>query len=99
MPTPLSSRGSTVSVVVAARNEARNIAFGLQNLPVGVEELILVDGHSADDTIAVAQRLLPGIRVVRQARRGKGNALVAGFQATTGRLHRHDRRRRLDGSG
>jgi glycosyltransferase involved in cell wall biosynthesis len=84
MPTPLSSRGSTVSVVVPARNEARNIAFVLQNLPVGIEELILVDGHSADDTIAAAERLLPGIRVVRQARRGKGNALAAGFQAATG---------------
>lgn len=80
----LSKRSSTVSVVVPARNEARNVAFVFDNLPVGVDEVILVDGNSVDDTIAVAQRARPDVRVVRQARRGKGNALAAGFHAATG---------------
>jgi glycosyltransferase involved in cell wall biosynthesis len=49
-----------------------------------VDEVILVDGGSTDDTIAVAQRLIPGVRVVRQNRKGKGNALACGFAAAKG---------------
>lgn len=72
-----------VSVVIPAKNEARNLEAVLPELPL-VHEVILVDGHSVDDTVAVAQRLLPGVRIVRQTRRGKGNALACGFAAATG---------------
>jgi glycosyltransferase involved in cell wall biosynthesis len=73
----------SVSVVIPARNEAKNIGFVLQGLPANVDEVILVDGNSVDDTIAVARGLYPGIVVVHQTRRGKGNALAAGFAACT----------------
>jgi glycosyltransferase involved in cell wall biosynthesis len=43
-----------------------------------------VDGHSVDDTVAVARRLRPDVRVVPQTRTGKGNALACGFAAATG---------------
>ncbi|HEX5202461.1 glycosyltransferase family 2 protein [Paractinoplanes rhizophilus] len=72
-----------VSVVVPALNEARNLPYVLARLPE-VDEVILVDGGSTDDTVGVARRLMPGIRVVRQNRRGKGNALACGFAAATG---------------
>lgn len=49
-----------------------------------MHEVILVDGHSADDTVAVARGLRPDVRVVMQTRRGKGNALACGFAASTG---------------
>jgi glycosyltransferase involved in cell wall biosynthesis len=49
-----------------------------------VDQIILVDGGSVDDTVAVAVRLWPSVRVVRQNRRGKGNALACGFKAATG---------------
>ena len=81
---PMSNRSSTISVVVPARNEAKNIPFVFDNLPLGVDEVILVDGNSVDDTIAVAERVRPDVKVVRQVRRGKGNALAAGFHAATG---------------
>jgi len=74
----------SVTVVIPARNEARNIGYVLDRLPAGVQEVILVDGSSEDDTIAVARSCYPGIVVVRQTRRGKGNALAAGFAASTG---------------
>jgi glycosyltransferase involved in cell wall biosynthesis len=45
-----------------------------------------VDGHSTDDTVTVAERLYPGIRVVHQQGRGKGNALQAGFAAAKGEI-------------
>jgi glycosyltransferase involved in cell wall biosynthesis len=53
-------------------------------LPAGLHEVILVDGASLDDTVAVARQLLPSVRIVKQSRKGKGNALACGFAAATG---------------
>jgi glycosyltransferase involved in cell wall biosynthesis len=72
----------SVAVVVPALNEARNLPHVFAKLPP-VDELILVDGGSSDDTVAVARRLRPEVRVVRQNRKGKGNALACGFAAAT----------------
>jgi hypothetical protein len=73
-----------VSVVIPARNEARNLPHVLDALPPGLHEVILVDGHSVDGTIEVARRARPDIKIVHQARRGKGNALACGFAVVTG---------------
>lgn len=73
----------TITIIVPALNEARNLEVVLPMLPP-VHEVILVDGHSVDDTIEVARRVLPQITVVSQTRRGKGNALACGFLAATG---------------
>lgn len=81
--TTVRPRDPKVSVVIPARNEARNLEIILPQLPP-VHEVILVDGHSVDDTIATAQRLLPEVRIVHQTRKGKGNALACGFEAVTG---------------
>ncbi|HEY8318223.1 MAG TPA: glycosyltransferase family 2 protein [Amnibacterium sp.] len=72
-----------VSIVVPARNEARNLEVVLPQLPE-VHEVILVDGHSVDGTVETAVRLMPSIHVVQQTRRGKGNALACGFAEVTG---------------
>jgi glycosyltransferase involved in cell wall biosynthesis len=74
----------TVSVVIPAMNEARNIPHVFAKIPADVHEVLLVDGYSVDDTVAVARRLRPGVRVVMQSRKGKGNALACGFEAATG---------------
>jgi glycosyltransferase involved in cell wall biosynthesis len=73
-----------ISVVVPTLNEARNLPHVFSRLPADVYEVIVVDGHSVDDTIAVARQLRPDVRVVQQTRRGKGNALACGFEAATG---------------
>jgi glycosyltransferase involved in cell wall biosynthesis len=73
-----------VSVVIPALNEARNLPHVFARMPPGVHEIILVDGHSVDDTVEVARRLRPDVRVVRQTRMGKGNALACGFAVATG---------------
>jgi Glycosyl transferase family 2 len=73
-----------VSVVVPTLNEARNLPYVFSRMPADVHEVIIVDGHSVDDTIAVARQLWPDVRVVQQTRRGKGNALACGFEAATG---------------
>jgi hypothetical protein len=73
----------TLSVIVPARNEARNLEIVLPYLPAEAE-VVLVDGHSVDDTMAVTRRLRPDAVILAQTRRGKGNALACGFAAATG---------------
>jgi hypothetical protein len=70
--------------VVPAKNEERNLPHVLSAIPDDVLEVVLVDGWSTDRTVQVARSLRPGIRVVRQTRRGKGNALMCGFHACRG---------------
>ncbi|CAM3528772.1 glycosyltransferase family 2 protein [Deinococcus frigens] len=74
----------TTTVVVPAMNEARNLPHVLPLIPAWVDEVILVDGNSKDNTVDVARALLPHIRIVKQSGRGKGNALREGFAAATG---------------
>lgn len=80
----LTEIGWRVSVVIAAMNEAENLPHVFARLPEGLHEVILVDGHSVDNTVAVAQRLRPDVRIVTQSGRGKGNALADGFAVCTG---------------
>ncbi|HTC68749.1 MAG TPA: glycosyltransferase family 2 protein [Acidothermaceae bacterium] len=70
-----------MSVVIPTLNEARNIPHVFAALPADVDEVIIVDGQSVDDTVAVARALRPDVRVVHQTRTGKGNALACGFAA------------------
>lgn len=74
----------TVTVVIPAKNEARNLEHVFSTIPQWVDEIVLVDGHSVDDTVAVAQKLKPDIHIVRQEGRGKGDALRIGFAAAKG---------------
>jgi glycosyltransferase involved in cell wall biosynthesis len=74
----------TISVVVPAKNEARNLEHVFSTIPHWIDEVVLVDGHSTDDTVAEAQRLLPGVKIVHQQGKGKGDALMAGFEAAKG---------------
>lgn len=73
-----------VSVVIPARNESRNIGWVLQRMPDLVDEVVLVDGHSQDDTVAVARSVRPDLVVVSDNGRGKGEAMRTGAAAARG---------------
>ncbi|MEV0595049.1 glycosyltransferase family 2 protein [Nonomuraea cavernae] len=73
-----------MSVVVPAMNEAANLPHVFATLPQWIDEIVLVDGNSVDDTVAVAKRLRPNVKIVTQTGKGKGDALAAGFAACTG---------------
>ena len=76
-----------VSLVIPTLNEAANLPHVFARLPTDeLYEVIVVDGHSTDDTVAVAQALRPDTRVVLQDGRGKGNALACGFAAARGHI-------------
>jgi rSAM/selenodomain-associated transferase 2 len=77
--------GSTpLSIVVPVRNDAAALARLLAELGgLGVRgEVIVVDGGSTDDSVAVARR--SGARVL-EAGGGRGGQLAAGCRAATGR--------------
>jgi glycosyltransferase involved in cell wall biosynthesis len=78
------SSAPRVSVIIPTLNEAKNLPHVFARIPADVHEVIIVDGHSADDTIAVARELRPDVSIVMQTRRGKGNALACGFEVATG---------------
>jgi glycosyltransferase involved in cell wall biosynthesis len=78
--------GVRVSVVIPTLNEEQNIPHVFARLPHGLHEVIVVDGNSTDDTVAVARRLRPDVKIVVQTGRGKGDALAAGFAACTGEI-------------
>ena len=75
-----------VSVIIPTLNEAENLPLVFDRMPTGVAEVIIVDGGSTDDTVAVAKALSPLVKVVRQTGTGKGNALECGFSAATGQI-------------
>lgn len=74
----------TITVVVPAMNEERNIAWVLERIPSYVDEVLLVDGHSTDETVRVARQVRPDVRVVPQRGCGKGAAMRTGFEDAHG---------------
>lgn len=76
--------GVSVSVIIPAMNEEKNLPYVLSRIPAWVGEIILVDGDSKDGTVAIARLLKPDIVVLKQNRRGKGAALRDGFNAAHG---------------
>lgn len=81
----------SVSVVVAARNEAGNIENLVRRLPqMGPDdELIFVEGHSTDNTwdaiqtVAAQYGQTKQIKIAQQEGKGKGDAVRKGFALAT----------------
>ncbi len=65
------------TVIVPARNEADTLFPILHELTGLVDEILVMDGHSSDGTVEIAQSL--NIRVVQDNGRGKGAALRQGI--------------------
>ncbi|MGH3097665.1 MAG: glycosyltransferase family 2 protein [Streptosporangiales bacterium] len=70
--------------MIPTLNEAENLAHVLPTIPYVVDELIIVDGQSTDDTLDVVRELRPDAVIVQEPRHGKGHALAAGFEACKG---------------
>jgi glycosyltransferase involved in cell wall biosynthesis len=73
-----------VSVVIPVKNEAANLPYVFTTIPGWISEVVLVDGRSTDNTVEVALRLRPDIKVVTQNGAGKGDALLTGFAECSG---------------
>ena len=73
-----------VSVIVPALNEERNLQHLAARMPSDIDEIVVVNGASTDNTAEAALRLWPDAVHIEQTRKGKGNALACGFAAASG---------------
>ena len=88
---PKPDKEPAVSVICPCRNEAGTIQQIVDRLPqMGSHtELVFVEGHSRDDTLAECQRVAAAtqdkdIKVFVQEGRGKGDAVRLGFARASG---------------
>jgi len=70
-----------ISVVIPTKNEEKNLPTVLKELPKYISEIIVVDGHSTDNTVKIAKRY--GAKVLYE-NIGKGYALRRGMEAARG---------------
>lgn len=73
-----------ISVVICALNEEESLPGVLRRIPSFVKEVIVVDGNSTDRTIEVAKAAYPGITIITQPGRGKGEAIRCGLKKAGG---------------
>lgn len=73
-----------ITVLICTFNEEANLPHVLTRIPPFVDEVLLVDAHSTDDTVEIANKLRPDIRVIYQPGSGKDDALVFGFRQARG---------------
>jgi dolichol-phosphate mannosyltransferase len=72
---------SEVCVLIPTLNEAETIGGVVDGFrEQAFEEILVVDGHSTDDTVAIARE--HSARVIIQEGAGKGNAVRQGLEAT-----------------
>jgi len=81
----------SVSVIIPARNERGNIEAAVKRMPQFCDELevIFVEGHSQDGTLAEIKRVAEAypdrdIKMMTQPGKGKADAVFAGFAAAKG---------------
>ena len=81
----------SVSVVIAARNEAGHIFRLIERIPqMGSQtEIIFVEGNSSDDTYEEIERAIKNhpeldIHLYKQSGKGKGDAVRLGFEKANG---------------
>lgn len=73
----------TISVIIPVRNEAQNLAATLQKLTSSAVEIIVVDGGSQDETVAIAQQF--GV-IVLTSPPGRAQQMNLGAQSATGEI-------------
>lgn len=75
-------KGLSVSVVIPCFNEEHGIAAVLKSMPDYVDQVVVIDNNSTDDTGRIAKEL--GAEVIFETKKGYGNAYKAGFPHALG---------------
>ncbi|MFQ5977081.1 MAG: glycosyltransferase family 2 protein [Candidatus Heimdallarchaeota archaeon] len=71
-----------VALLMPTLNEEKNLPFIVARLPKWFSEIVVVDGHSKDQTVATVRALLPKAKIVFQhgIGIGKGDAIITGLK-------------------
>jgi glycosyltransferase involved in cell wall biosynthesis len=77
-------KGQSITVIIPCLNEEQGIERVLRSLPDFVDETIVVDNASTDQTSDVARSL--GAQVIHEGVRGYGRSYRRGFACATGDL-------------
>ena len=75
-----------ITVLICALNEAKSLPYVLPKIPDWVDEILLVNGHSVDETVEITKKINPDIRILCQPGHGKANALEYGVKQATGEI-------------
>lgn len=86
----------SVSIIIAARNEAKGIEECLSSISLSCEdyfvtgekyEIILVDDQSTDDTVAIATNsAIPNLKIITANKSGKKSAIEDAVAYSTGQI-------------
>ena len=92
--TPRQPASTSITLIIPARNEEKNIgvllqALKLQSYPASLIEIIVIDDHSTDQTATIVQSF-PGVKLIRLQEEGinsyKKKAIEKGIAAASGDL-------------
>ena len=72
----------TVTVIIPTKNEEQSIEKIIARVKKYADEILVVDGHSRDNTRTIAEKL--GARVVLDHGKGKGDGVRVGIQEAKG---------------
>jgi len=75
-------RNKTISLVIPCYNEEEGLKYLLPKIPDIVDEVLIVDNASTDNTALVARQF--GARVVKETIKGYGRAYKTGFKNAVG---------------
>jgi dolichol-phosphate mannosyltransferase len=78
------SKYASISVVIPAKNEAGGIANVVDSVKPLADEILVIDGHSTDETAELAKAA--GATVYQDNGRGKGAAYILGIEKATGQI-------------
>ncbi len=74
----------TVSVVIPCYNEEEGISFTLKSIPSWVDEVLVVDNNSYDQTAPIARKL--GAKIIHESQQGYGAACRKGLKVAKGEI-------------
>ena len=77
-----------IKVIIPAYNEEKSIIKVIQDIPSVVDEIIIVDNNSSDQTAKNAQEA--GAKVLTEIKKGYGNACLKGISYVKSQTHQTD---------